>query len=172
MGGGSTGLREPCWHRPTVELEEVFSEHQPILEWFSREQVPGYSRDDLRQELGLLLVNVWLLTPSIDPEKGTFKTYFAGCCKNRIRDLWRRTNREHKIFVRLEEADLIAVHMVPSDELVLDEYRLEGFDRQWVQLRMQGFTWEEVSEYLETPVHELKNYRRRLQNKIRGGHGN
>ncbi len=150
-----------------MELDDkLISYWRPYLVGFAKKtKLPyGLELDDLIQELLIVLCECVL---TFTPGRASFKTYLIGCTINRISTLQR--DGKHQQAISLKGRVQVFQKPGENDSQVLDEYGIiDGFDREWLDMRMKNFTWREIVEEMQVPRSELIKSQRRLRRLVYG----
>ena len=166
------------------ELAKVISSMTPFIEWkTSSVSIPGYEKEDLRQEA---LIALFSAMETYRPGMGaSFDTYASNCISNRITDAARRAaaggNRTLNESSSLEgEGDALpdgspdpadAAETKEELETVLKamELRLSDFERKVMVRWLRGFSASEPAEALGRTPRSVSNALDRARRKLKEG---
>ena len=168
------------------KLAKVISDMTPYIEEkISSMDVPGYDRDDLRQEA---LIALFSAVETYRPDGGaSFSTYAVSCINNRLTDAARKAsaqgnrplNESEQLEEEAEEADAAPS---PEDMAALREElrraledmreKLSAFECRVMTLWLQGYSAGEIGQMTGKSPRSVSNAldraRRKLRNEMNG----
>ena len=138
-------------------IEEYLRELEPMMHDFSASYVGGMDREDVYQELYLLVCKLY---DRYDASIGKFSTYAYKAFEGHIKALRKASvNRKPLSYQYLGQpkggstvGDVLAEREAGGsyeDEYDVNEYALSDFEREVLQLRLEGYTLREVADMLE-----------------------
>ena len=160
--------------------DELLSQWEPkIQKMCSTIWIPGFERDDLAQELRIAVVKS---AKAYDDSRGaSFHTYLHSAIVNTLRTLLTKANKRvdtKSLDMTYDETDLMPLDLVKAltdgsdftlDLDVTDEVfscGLTNLEQQFLVLRLEGLTMEEITDDLGEPAYKI---RQALRKKILDG---
>ena len=146
-------------------------------------RVSGLDPDDLIQEG---LIGLFSALKTYDEDRGTlFTSYARSCIDNRITSAWRQAARKKNIplneYLPLDEGEYETGEPMSSpEELAIAaegyemltrriEQMLSQFERNVLNLHMEGYDYKSVAIQLGTTVKSVDNALQRARNKLKSG---
>lgn len=78
----------------SIPFETLEKQWTPLLHKFARWHIPGFTRDDLLQELRIVLLEA---KQKYDADKGSFKTFLFRNCLNHMLNLHKFNERKKRV---------------------------------------------------------------------------
>tara|TARA_R110002020_G_scaffold447942_2_gene660538 strand:- start:2538 stop:3095 length:558 start_codon:yes stop_codon:yes gene_type:complete len=167
-----------------MEIDDnLMRQWEPKVQRFaSNTYVAGYDRDDIVQELRIAIVKA---AQGFEEDRGVlFHTYLHTAMNNTIRTLITKAQRQvlteslDATFEPLDSDDgpqqrakILEALADPAEftqdielRAILDQARLSGIEEQFVKLRLEGLTMEEITEDLDESAYKVRQgVREKLQ---------
>lgn len=149
--------------------------------------VSGYTKEDLRQEL-LILLRYYIIPNYKKCSNADFKTYFFSCARNKLitmlhtsdNNKYKTLNSAISLGPRIKEDEnyiIPKIKTTPVDILInmeeLDNYNnlimpiLSNLELKVFYLFCEGYTYEEISENINKPVKTVDNALTRIKQKCK-----
>lgn len=173
----------------TIDYEDLLKTWEPkIHKFLNTTYIVGMDREDLAQELSIA---IWKAAEHYDEDKGaSFHTYLHTVMVNTLRTIISKTQRQlhfhdalsldiqltsessdettpmnnYRVSKALEDSNDLHIKDEIEFEDLLDQCQLTEKEKLFVDLRIQGFTMEQISEIIEESAYKMRT---KIQKKVR-----
>ncbi|PHK50860.1 sigma-70 family RNA polymerase sigma factor [Staphylococcus edaphicus] len=149
-----------------MHFEQQFQNSKYILYFLLKKYRIKYNNDEYMQ---LLTIKLWEISKTYNAQKSpSFHTYLYTRLNFYLIDLFRKQNKICEVPLTCSiDAKLQTLPSTLDTEIIYRQFqdKLTSREKQWLQLKLEGYKQKEIAHHLACSVSTVKNYQQRVQAK-------